>query len=66
MSHKQSARKQAEKFGIDMSLLEANLTMSYTQRVINFQKALILFETLKKAGKAYYDRLQTADRKATR
>ena len=57
MPHKQNACKKAEKYGIDVSLIEVNLNKTYTQRIIDFQKALQLVEILKKAGIKYYGRL---------
>ena len=62
MSRKHNAWKKAKEFGIDTSLLEANLMKSYTQRIIDFQKAFMLMDALKKAGNKYYGRLQKTDR----
>lgn len=51
---KETHSKKAEKYGIDLSLIEANLKLSYTERIIRLQKAIDLFSTLKSAGEKHY------------
>ena len=50
--------KKAREYGIDTSLIESNLKLSYTERIIQLQKALDLFFILKSAGKKYYAKLR--------
>ncbi len=62
---KQSCWIEAERHGVDTSLLEMNLRRSPTERVLALQDALAFADELMAAGKRYYARLQKTDR-ATR
>ncbi|MDO8527308.1 MAG: hypothetical protein Q7T03_06460 [Deltaproteobacteria bacterium] len=54
MLKKSGAWKKAEEFGIDTSLLEFNLSKTYTERALAHQKAVEFAEALQKAGANYY------------
>lgn len=64
MLNQMDIEKKAKKEGIDLSLIDANLELSYTNRAILHQKALNLVLELKKAGSTYYERLQNINRSA--
>ena len=51
------AWRKAEQFGFDMSIIRNNLRLSPHERVVEHQKALEFYLTLKEAGKRYYARL---------
>ncbi|MFH1654470.1 MAG: hypothetical protein ABIE74_10530 [Pseudomonadota bacterium] len=51
-------RNEADKYGIDISLIDANLSLTPTERVIFLQNALNLSNEIKKAGKKLYEGLQ--------
>jgi hypothetical protein len=50
MTEPLSAIEEAERAGLDMSLIDANLRYSYEQRVVHHQEALDLVLALEKAG----------------
>ena len=54
---KQTAWDKAEEYGFDMSIIRYNLGLTPHQRVVEHQKALEFYSTLKAAGKKYYARL---------
>ncbi|MBN2373366.1 hypothetical protein JXL19_06245 [bacterium] len=57
MISKGSAWRKAEQYGFDMSIIRNNLGLSPHERVVEHQKALEFYLTLKAAGKRYYARL---------
>jgi hypothetical protein len=50
--------QEAKRFGVDMSLLEANLAKTPTQRVRDHLSALELAQKLSKAGEKYHARIR--------
>lgn len=53
-----SIRKGRAKHGIDITLLEANLERTPTERVLALQDAVALAERLRLAGQRYYAKLR--------
>jgi hypothetical protein len=56
-SLKKSAWDKIEEYGIDTSIIRHNLELSPHERVVEHQKILKFYLTLKAAGKKYYARL---------
>ena len=50
--------KEAQDFGIDLSLTNYNLSLSLEQRLTNHQRALNLVLELRKAGQQYEQQLK--------
>lgn len=59
-SQQTSAWEQAQQEGCDMSLIEANLTLSYQQRCQQHDRAANQAETLRRAGIAQINGLSRA------
>ena len=60
MSQSLSALEQAELAGFDSSLIDANLSYSYEQRVILHDAALVLALEIEKVGRELRDNAQSA------
>lgn len=58
--------KRAKEYGIDLSLLKANLKKTATERVLDHQRALDFRLALEEAGRRYYASQSKTDRKARR
>ena len=56
-SFKKSAWDKLERYGIDASIIRHNLELSPHERVVEHQKTLKFYLTLKAAGRKYYARL---------
>lgn len=54
------ALKRAQDAGIDLSLIDCNLALSYEERVQRHQSALDLMLTLREAGIAHAESAKTA------
>ena len=54
---KKSAWNKLEKYGMDTSIIRYNLELTPHERVVEHQKILKFYFTLKAAGKKYYARL---------
>jgi len=50
--------QKAKEYGIDLTLIEANLKLSYSERIKALERALKLCANLKEAGEKYYARLR--------
>lgn len=50
----------AEKAGIDLSLLDSNLALSYEDRVLRHESALELMQTMREAGLAHEKSIDAA------
>lgn len=48
--------KEAEEYGIDLSIIDSNLRMTPTERLIAHQAALETVSCFREAGRAYYAR----------
>ena len=61
MSKKKSINKsawhKAEKYGFDISIIKHNLELTPHERIVEHQKALKFYLTLKEAGLEHYARL---------
>ncbi len=66
MNKQAPAWEKAKKYGVDTSLLEANLQKSPTERVLALQNAVALAGSLQQAGSAYYAKLRKTHKKITR
>lgn len=53
-TRKKTAWERAQAYGIDTTLLEANLDLSHTERALQLMHALELVRELQQAGKRYY------------
>jgi len=51
---KNSAWRKLEKYGVDTSIIRLNLERTPHERVVEHQKILKFYSTLKAAGKKYY------------
>ncbi len=60
MVRKSNTWQVAKKYGIDITLLKANLDKSPTQRVRDHLSALELAKKLRIAGRKYYARIRKA------
>lgn len=58
--------ERAKRYGIDMSIIDANLQKTPTERAITHQAALELALTLREAGRKYYARLSKTSKTARR
>lgn len=54
MRRRRTAWERAKAYGIDTTLLEANLALSYSARVLQMLHALELMQALQQAGAQYY------------
>ena len=61
MSRPLTAIEEAERAGIDLSLIEDSLRLSYDQRAILHQQALNLALELERAGRELRERSESAD-----
>ena len=59
-------RKEIDKFHIDITLLEANLERTPTERVKVLQSAVAFAEQLRLAGAEYYAKLRKNNKTADR
>lgn len=50
-----SAWEKAKKYGIDMSLIEANLRLTPTERAKALQRSIAFLKALRDAGIKYYE-----------
>ena len=62
----QTAIEEAERAGIDLSLVEESLRLSYDQRALQHQEALNLALELERAGRKLRERAEPADSAAVR
>lgn len=53
MNPEEQALEEARRAGIDLSLLDSNLALSYEQRALRHESALELVLALREAGAAY-------------
>jgi hypothetical protein len=60
MTRRQSSWEKAEKFGVDMALLKANLDKTPTRRVRDHLSALALADRLRQAGGKRHARIRKA------
>ena len=60
MGYASTAILEAERAGIDLSLIDVNLTYSYEQRAIQHQEALNLALELERAGRELRERNQSS------
>jgi len=61
MSALPSAIEEAERAGLDLSLVDDNLGLSYDQRAIQHQQALNLALELERAGRELRERSESVD-----
>lgn len=61
-----SAIEEAERAGVDLSLLDDNLSLSYDQRAIQHQEALNLALELERAGRELREQSESVDSAALR
>ncbi len=56
-----SAIERAREYGIDISLLESSLDLSYEQRLMRLQQWSVFYDELKKAHRILYPQLEEND-----
>lgn len=61
---KRKAWKRAKKYGVDVSLLEMNLSKTPTERVIALQNSILFADSLRGAGVKYYAKLRKNNKTA--
>lgn len=54
MRRRRTAWERAKAYGIDTTLLEANLALSYSERAMQMLHALDLMQALQQAGAQHY------------
>jgi hypothetical protein len=59
MNHPEQALEEARRAGIDLSLLDANLALTYEQRVLKHESALELVWALREAGAAHEESIRS-------
>lgn len=67
MQHpKENPREKAREYGIDVSLIDYNLSLSYEKRLEQHQSALELMEEMEKASRKHHEKFKRSSQNSPR